>query len=93
MEPHTVRLPKEELGRLDDLVAESDHFDNRAQAIRYAIRVLIHQQARPDTTGFRVQSDPVNKAQARTIEDKLNELLGVKHAGWDVVPVPEVQDE
>jgi len=84
MEPHTVRLPSDELDRLDSLVSESEHFDQRSQAIRYAIRVLLQRQAQPDTAGFRVQSRPLDRGQARLIQDRLTELTGVPEVGWDV---------
>jgi len=93
MKSVSVRLPTDELDRLDSLVTDSDHFDARSQAIRYAIRVLLQRQARPDTTGFRVQSRPLERAQADVIADKLDELTGVNTAGWDVVPASGAQDE
>jgi Arc/MetJ-type ribon-helix-helix transcriptional regulator len=92
MEPHTVRLPADELDRLDSVVSQSDHFDQRSQAIRYAIRVVLQRYARPDTTGFRVQSRPLDRAQADVIADKLDELTGVQTAGWDVVPATGVEE-
>ena len=93
MKSVSVRLPSDELDRLDSLVTDSDHFDARSQAIRYAIRVLLQRQARPDTTGFRVQSRPLERDQARLIENRLTELTGVREVGWDVVPASGVEEE
>jgi len=89
----SFRLPTDELGRLDALVSDSDHFEDRSQAIRYAVRVLLQRQARPASTGFRVQSRPLDKSQANVIADKLTELTGVREVGWDVVPATGVDGE
>lgn len=44
MEPFTVRLPNDELGELDQRVDEDDHFDDRSQAVRYAIRQFLQRE-------------------------------------------------
>ncbi|ELZ96607.1 hypothetical protein C441_04544 [Haloferax sulfurifontis ATCC BAA-897] len=44
MERITFRLPEEMLDKLDDVVEESDEFDNRSQAVREAVETFVDDQ-------------------------------------------------
>ena len=93
MKSVSVRIPDDELDRLDTLVSESDHFDQRSQAIRYAIRVLLQRDLDATATGYRLQSTPTEREQAQTIQDYLQNELGAKNVTWDVVPATEVDND
>lgn len=94
MKSISFRLNGEELDRLDQLVTESDHFDQRSQAIRYAVRVLLQQYTDPDDNGgFRVRSTPTKRERAATIVDYLESELGAQNVSWDVIRDVEVGEE
>ena len=93
MKSVSVRIPDDELDRLDSIVTESKHFDQRSQAIRYAIRVLLQRDFDATATGYRVQSTPTKRERAETIQDYLETELGAKNVTWGVVPATEVEDD
>ena len=93
MKSVSVRIPDDELDRLDSIVTESKHFDQRSQAIRYAIRVLLQRDLDATATGYRLQSTPTGREQAHTILDYMQRELGARNVEWAVVPATEVEND
>ena len=91
MKSFSVRIPADERDRLDDLVADSDYFEDRSQAIRYAIRAML--QVEGDLPGFRVQTSAVERHHANQIADKCREAVGARNIEWAVVPAVEGDGE
>ncbi len=86
----SFRIPGDELDRLDDLVTDSDYFEDRSQAIRYAVRAMLQRDG--DVPGFRVQTSAIEEHHANQIADKVRESVGARNVEWDVVPATGVDE-